>query len=716
MMKPAPLNYKKEISIYLFQKKLIRAIVCILLLFSILTGLVFYSLEKNSYHERLMDSNDVIVSQISAIYELYIQNIRDLCNRSSLYDNPLLMNDLEYHLSTDGKKETVNYLTGLSVMSEYIHSCYLYFLQDGLVFSSFSMPTTVTQLKTFYDRKIFQNIQDSSSVLLEPRFLDTKSQDEPPVNKPLVITMIIAAPVNSYQKTSYLVINIDARKLYAKIFDELQIKNHLNFYIVGENDNIIFHNNMDYLFTSYKDLENPAGNLITSTAWSSKLNWTFILESTVPPIKSSLIKFCVFIILILMILLLMTATLAISYTIPIKKMLQSSRNLRWRYFLTSEQIPGDAATLQNLNFDAEFPECNTFAVMSFRFSDSVPREKSSETLLQAFHNASGRWNFCFRPVQLAADCFCMILGFSFPSFGTENPSPALMIANDVLDSLEKQLIQCPACSISSLKNSCQLLHEAWLEVCKIDKYSYSLPQAVRCYSKIVSKSGAYTFPEQSERQLINNLLVGNLDTCRFYIKKIFSTFINDSYILENADIQKYLYLIQNNILSHLASMPIPIKADTAFSPESCGSLMELETAFTDYLTKIVDKINSRDSNDKVILYQTVIEYLNQHYQENNICLNMAADYFGLNNNYISKIVKEMTGRSFTNYITFKRIEKGKELLIRNKLTINEISETVGFSYPYYFIRKFKEAEGVTPGQYLAWHNGQDVSTRDSETL
>lgn len=692
------ISSKKEISLYLFEKKLIRAILGVLILFSILTGIVFYSLEKQSYNDSLVASDQVIANQITSIYELYVQNIRDLCNHSAIYDNALFTSNAEYHLSTDGKREILSFLTGLSVMNEYIHSCYLYFLQDNLVFSSYSMPTAVTQLDTFYDRNIFAELPVQSPVLLEPRFLNIKSDSNLIANKPLVMTLIIATPISSYQKTSYLVINIDAQKLYAQIFDKLQIQNYRNFYIVGSNDNIIFHNNMDHLFTNYEDLDTSEENLIISSSYSSRFNWTFVLESTVPPIQSSIIKFCIVIIIILVILLIVTTLMALSYTIPVKKMLQSSRNLRWRYLLTSGQSANDSTSIQTLNLQAEFPDCTAFAAMSFQLQPDVGKEKFPEALFEAFHSVSESWNFSYHPVQLSDDCICIILGFLQQQEDvTHLPLP--MIANEILDIVERQLYQSPICSISSVKNGCALLHEAWLEICQIDKYSYSFTQPIRCYTEIISKSESYTFPQQYEKQLLNNLLVGNLDTCRFYSEKILSSFVGKSYILDNNEIQKYLYLMQNNILSHLASMPIPINPDPMFSPDSCTSLKELQEEFDQYLAGIIEKINSRDEDDKVILYTAVIDYIGQHYQENSICLNMVADYFSLNTNYISKIVKEMTGKNFTSYITFRRIEKSKELLMENRLTVNEISEAVGFSYPYYFIRKFKESEGITPGQY-----------------
>ena len=46
-----------------------------------------------------------------------------------------------------------------------------------------------------------------------------------------------------------------------------------------------------------------------------------------------------------------------------------------------------------------------------------------------------------------------------------------------------------------------------------------------------------------------------------------------------------------------------------------------------------------------------------------------------------------------------RIEQAKNLLLQKKLSVKEIAVAVGYENEYYFIRKFKEQTGITPGKY-----------------
>ena len=48
-----------------------------------------------------------------------------------------------------------------------------------------------------------------------------------------------------------------------------------------------------------------------------------------------------------------------------------------------------------------------------------------------------------------------------------------------------------------------------------------------------------------------------------------------------------------------------------------------------------------------------------------------------------------------------RIERDSAMLAGTDLSIQEISNSVGFEDPFYFSRAFKEVKGVSPRQYAA---------------
>ncbi len=79
------------------------------------------------------------------------------------------------------------------------------------------------------------------------------------------------------------------------------------------------------------------------------------------------------------------------------------------------------------------------------------------------------------------------------------------------------------------------------------------------------------------------------------------------------------------------------------------------------------------------------------------------DYFAqqahLSTHYFSDLIKKETGRSPKDHINSFLVEKAKSLLAGSNQSISEISYYLGFNYPHYFTRLFKNKTGMTPNQY-----------------
>ena len=93
-----------------------------------------------------------------------------------------------------------------------------------------------------------------------------------------------------------------------------------------------------------------------------------------------------------------------------------------------------------------------------------------------------------------------------------------------------------------------------------------------------------------------------------------------------------------------------------------------------------------------------IAYIRSHYQED-ISLDEVAGKLNLNKSYLSRIFSHDCGKSFTEYVSFYRVEQAKRLLDEG-LPIGEVAEKVGIANPSYFFRVFKSCEGVTPKTYV----------------
>ncbi len=92
----------------------------------------------------------------------------------------------------------------------------------------------------------------------------------------------------------------------------------------------------------------------------------------------------------------------------------------------------------------------------------------------------------------------------------------------------------------------------------------------------------------------------------------------------------------------------------------------------------------------------------RHVRENlgrRITLSSAAAAADLSPNYLAHLIKKETGKTFTDLVTERRMEKAQELLAHTTLRIAEIAAEVGFEDEAYFARRFRQRFRLAPRDY-----------------
>ncbi len=91
-------------------------------------------------------------------------------------------------------------------------------------------------------------------------------------------------------------------------------------------------------------------------------------------------------------------------------------------------------------------------------------------------------------------------------------------------------------------------------------------------------------------------------------------------------------------------------------------------------------------------------YIQQHYREA-LRLEDVSSAVGFNATYFSTLFKKETGQNFVDYLTELRINKAKELLSGDDLSVQDVAEMVGYRDLKYFSKLFKKVTGVSPSDY-----------------
>lgn len=110
----------------------------------------------------------------------------------------------------------------------------------------------------------------------------------------------------------------------------------------------------------------------------------------------------------------------------------------------------------------------------------------------------------------------------------------------------------------------------------------------------------------------------------------------------------------------------------------------------DYVKSIVSQI-------KVIIIEDI------HHKKNKPLHQNFSDFLSKNLNIgysqLSKIFSEIEFKTIEQFIIEQKIEKVKELLIYNELSISQISYDLNYSSPQHLSRQFKQVIGLTPTQF-----------------
>ena len=91
-------------------------------------------------------------------------------------------------------------------------------------------------------------------------------------------------------------------------------------------------------------------------------------------------------------------------------------------------------------------------------------------------------------------------------------------------------------------------------------------------------------------------------------------------------------------------------------------------------------------------------FIDRNYQRD-ISIEEIAEVCGLNRSYFGKIFRDAVGKSPQEFLISYRMTKAAELLKLTELSINDISNAVGYPNQLHFSRAFKKTYGIPPRQW-----------------
>lgn len=113
--------------------------------------------------------------------------------------------------------------------------------------------------------------------------------------------------------------------------------------------------------------------------------------------------------------------------------------------------------------------------------------------------------------------------------------------------------------------------------------------------------------------------------------------------------------------------------------------------------KILKNIHQKKQAVDIDIRTRIVALVDENL-EKNVTLDFLAEQLHIRQDVASRTFRQATGKSYTEYIKTKKLNRAVELLAED-YSVKEIAEKLGYSTAQYFIKVFKQNYGITPYQY-----------------
>lgn len=105
----------------------------------------------------------------------------------------------------------------------------------------------------------------------------------------------------------------------------------------------------------------------------------------------------------------------------------------------------------------------------------------------------------------------------------------------------------------------------------------------------------------------------------------------------------------------------------------------------------------QSSDSRSALETQVFNYIVNHYAD--LSLEQVAAHFHFSVPYCSKLIKKISGQSFSDLQENIRLQQSENLLLYTQMSVADISDKIGYKNPETFIRMFKRHRRMTPSRF-----------------
>ncbi|UVI28289.1 helix-turn-helix domain-containing protein [Paenibacillus spongiae] len=224
------------------------------------------------------------------------------------------------------------------------------------------------------------------------------------------------------------------------------------------------------------------------------------------------------------------------------------------------------------------------------------------------------------------------------------------------------------------------------------------------YSDIAMQTNlGYTYPRQAIEAMEVLIRQGDTESLKKAVRGILGTIESSAMPLHM--VRCICYDMINCIIKEMYRIKGTLDAGKGpypdvFSLTKFDTIQELAAVIEVMCERLcADIVQAQAESKSAGQKQEMLVYIQNNYHDQQFSVQNMADRFSISASYLKRQFKEQTGKTITDFLNHYRMEQAKHLLRTTDMKLKDIVQRIGYFDVPSFIRKFKQAFQVTPGEY-----------------
>jgi AraC-like DNA-binding protein len=165
------------------------------------------------------------------------------------------------------------------------------------------------------------------------------------------------------------------------------------------------------------------------------------------------------------------------------------------------------------------------------------------------------------------------------------------------------------------------------------------------------------------------------------------------------DVQQLFFFHRRVLLQIVNDLELDIgKEEIIPAYDSREELSFLFAKVAESIRKICGIINSRHKGKETEFERSVIGYIDENITNTGLYTRLVTGCFHISENRLQNIVRRWTGKSFLEYVEYKRMRLARETLLKTSKPISRITGECGYSSENSFYKAFRRFYGMPPSE------------------